>query len=67
MRDTPNVDLASLRFDRDGSLQVRVLAAGPADVATLQERLAASGFLVAAGAIGAAGGRQSAELTVRAP
>jgi general secretion pathway protein L len=67
VRDTPGVDLGSLRFERDGSLLLTVLAANPADIATLQQRLASAGFLVSAGATQPAGARQSAELTVRAP
>jgi general secretion pathway protein L len=67
VRDTPNVDLGSLRFDRDGSLQISVLAAGPGDIAAVQQRLAASGFVVTAGAPRPGGGRQVADLTVRAP
>jgi general secretion pathway protein L len=67
VRDTPNVDLGSLRFDRDGSLQISVLAGGAGDVAALQQRLAAAGFLVSAGAPRPGGGRQITDLTVRAP
>jgi general secretion pathway protein L len=67
VRDTPNVDLGSLRFDRDGSLQLSVLAGGAGDIAALQQRLAAAGFLVSAGAARPGGGRQVADLTVRAP
>jgi general secretion pathway protein L len=57
VRDTPNVDLGSLRFDRDGSLQIAVLAAGPGDIAAVQQRLTAAGFLVTTGAPRPAGGR----------
>ena len=67
VRDTPNVDLGSLRFDRDGSLQISVLAGGAGDVAALQQRLSAAGFLVSAGAPRPGGGRQITDLTVRAP
>jgi general secretion pathway protein L len=67
VRDTPDVDLGSLRFERDGSLLLTVLATAPADIARLQQRLASAGFLVSAGAIQPAGTRQSAELTVRVP
>jgi general secretion pathway protein L len=67
VRDTPDVDLGSLRFERDGSLLLTVLATAPADIARLQQRLASAGFLVSAGAIQPAGMRQSTELTVRVP
>lgn len=65
VRDTPNVDLGSLRFDRDGTLQIAVLASSPVDIAALQQRLTAAGFVVAAGAAQPSGGRQMADLTVR--
>jgi hypothetical protein len=67
VRDTPGADLASLNFGNDGSLQLGVLANGGADIASLQQRLVAQGFIVSAGESRSVGGRQMTDLTVRMP
>ena len=66
IRDTPNVQLAAMTFDRGGTLRATVEADAPASVSAFQARLAASGFTVEAGPMRSAGGRPTAELTVRA-
>ena len=66
VRDTPGADLGTLALDPDGTFRIGVLAGSTADIAALQQRLAAAGFVVDAGAIRQAGGRQLADLTVRA-
>lgn len=66
VRDSANVELSALQFDRDGSLRVTATAAAPAEIAAFQQRLQDRGFAVDAGDIRLGGGRQIAELTVRA-
>jgi general secretion pathway protein L len=62
----PNVELASLSYDRDGSLRATVQADSPATLTLLQERIAAGGFTAEVGPPRMGGGRQIAEITVRA-
>lgn len=66
IRDTPNVQLAGMTFGRGGTLQATLEADAPASVSAFQARLEASGFAVEAGPMRTAGGRPTAELTVRA-
>ncbi|MDX3882953.1 MAG: type II secretion system protein GspL [Sphingomonas sp.] len=65
VRDTANIELSSLRYDRDGSLRATVEASAASDIAALQQRIAAQGFTADAGEPRSGGGRQIAELTVR--
>jgi general secretion pathway protein L len=65
VRDTANVELGTLVFDRDGSLRTTVLAPSEADIAALRRRLENSGFAVESGEAHAGGGRQIAEFMMR--
>ena len=67
IRDTPNVDLGTLGFDRDGSLKLGVLAGSAGDINALQQRLTAAGFTASMSEIRPGGGRQLVDITVRAP
>lgn len=66
VRDSANVELSALSFERDGSLHATASAASAADLAALESRIEAQGFTVEAGAAQPGGGRQIAELTMRA-
>jgi general secretion pathway protein L len=46
VRQTPNVELADLRFDETGTLAAHVTATNPADVAELVRRIGSSGLTV---------------------
>lgn len=65
VRDTANVELSALRYYRDGSLRATVGAGTAGDIAALQQRIEAQGFVASAGEARSGGGRQIAELTVR--
>ncbi|WP_010127285.1 type II secretion system protein GspL [Sphingomonas sp. KC8] len=65
VRDTANVEVSALRYDRDGSLRATVGAGAQSDIAALQQRIEAQGFTASATAARSGGGRQIAELTVR--
>lgn len=67
VRDTANAELTAILYDRDGSLRVTVQGDGPATVDALRSRIEANGLVVSAGPLRSGGGRQIAELTVRAP
>lgn len=66
VRDAANVELEAVQFDADGAARATVQAASAADIAAFQQRLQAQGFAVEGGDIRAGGGRQMAEITVRA-
>lgn len=66
VRDSANVELSALQFDRDGSLRVTAAAPSPSDLIALTQRLQAQGFVVEAGEARSGGGRQIADITVRA-
>jgi general secretion pathway protein L len=66
VRDTANIELSVLLFDRDGSLRVTVLASTDADIAALETRLKAQGLDAKSGAVRTGGGRQMADLVVTA-
>lgn len=65
VRATPNAELQSLTFDRDGSLRATVQADSDATLAALQDRVRAAGLAVEAGAPRSGGGRQIADIIVR--
>ncbi len=67
VRETAGVELQALVFNSDGGLQVTAAAPGEAELEALQQRMMASGLLVAPGAIRDGGGRQIAEYRVSAP
>ncbi|QLC21289.1 general secretion pathway protein GspL [Parasphingopyxis sp. CP4] len=67
VRETAGVELQALIFDVDGGLQVTAAAPGEAELVAFQQRMMASGLLVAPGAIRDGGGRQIAEYRVSAP
>jgi general secretion pathway protein L len=67
VRATPNAELSAVDFDRDGTLSVTVMADTPATIEALRQRVAESGFEADIGPLRSGGGRQSADLTVRAP
>lgn len=67
VRATPNVELSALRFERDGTLTATAQADSVAGLAALRQRIEAEGFSVETGAPRTGGGRQIADLTVRAP
>lgn len=64
VRDTPNVEIGSLKFDKGGSLRVTVLAPATADLAALERRLETRGLSVDGGEVRSGGGRQIIELAV---
>lgn len=64
VRDTANIELSQLLFDRDGALRVTVLAPSNADIAGLERRLEAQGLAVDSGPIRTGGGRQMADFVV---
>lgn len=66
VRDTPNVEVSAITFERDGSLRATVSGDAPATVATLRQRIEASGFTVDAAAAAGLSGGTATELTVRA-
>ena len=66
VRATPNAELSSLLFDRDGTLRATVQADTPATIEALARRIEETGFTVEASPARPAGGRQAVDLTVRA-
>jgi general secretion pathway protein L len=66
VRATPNVQLTTLIFDRQGILRATVQGDTPAAFGALRQRIEASGFKVDLGAVRSGGGRPTTELTVRA-
>ncbi|MET0376159.1 MAG: type II secretion system protein GspL [Rhizorhabdus sp.] len=52
VRQTPNVELADVRFDDSGVLSARVRSTSAADLAELVRRIGSSGLVVEAGAAG---------------
>lgn len=62
----PNAELTRLAYNPDGSLGATVSADSPATLTALQERIRAAGFAAEMAAPQMGGGRQVAELTVRA-
>jgi general secretion pathway protein L len=65
IRATPNVELARIDYRADGSLTATVMMDGPATLTALQARLEAGGLRVEPGEQRTAGGRPTADLTVR--
>lgn len=65
VRDTANVELSALQYGGDGTLRATVNASTDSDIAALQQRIIAQGFIVTAGNTRSGGGRQIAELSVR--
>ena len=65
VRGTPNVELTALNFDQSGALRATVQADNPATIATLRQRIEASGFTVTEGGMRSGGGRPTTDLTVR--
>jgi general secretion pathway protein L len=66
VRETPNLELGSMAWE-GGALRATLLADQPATMEALRGRVAASGLLADLGPVRSAGGRQSAELVLRAP
>ena len=66
VRDTANVELSALSFDETGALRITATAADAADIAALARRIEATGFTVDSGDVRPGGGRQIAEIVVRA-
>lgn len=66
VRATPNIELTRLQYRADGSLAATVTMDSPATLAALQGRLEQSGLVVEPGARRNAGGRPTADFTVRA-
>ena len=66
VRATPNVEITRLEYRSDGSLAATVIMDSPATFAALQSRLEESGLRVEPGERRNAGGRPTADLTVRA-
>lgn len=65
VRDTANVELAGLRFGKDGTLRATVEAGTARDIDALARRIEADGFAVGQGEAQPGGGRQIGELTMR--
>jgi general secretion pathway protein L len=66
VRATPNVEMTRLEYRADGSLGATVMLDSPATFTALRSRLEASGLRVEPGEMRSAGGRPTADLTVRA-
>lgn len=67
LRSTPNVELSRIDYRRDGSLGATILLDSPASLPALRARIEAGGFTTQAGEVRSAGGRPTADVTVRAP
>jgi general secretion pathway protein L len=65
IRSTPNVEMTRLEYRPDGSLNATVMLDGPATFTALKARLEASGLSVEPGEMRSAGGRPTADLTLR--
>ena len=65
VRDTPNVELARIEYLADGSLAATVMVDSPATLAALNRRIEAAGLRAQAGEMRTAGGRPTADVTVR--
>ncbi len=65
VRATPNVELSRIDYRADGSLDATVMLDSPATFAALQARIEAGGLSVEPGERRSAGGRPTADLTVR--
>jgi general secretion pathway protein L len=64
VRDTPNIEVGSLIFDRTGTLRVTVLAPNAADLGALARRIEARRLVVESGEVRSGGGRQIMEMVV---
>ncbi|MGP1351730.1 MAG: type II secretion system protein GspL [Parasphingopyxis sp.] len=67
IRDTAGVELQSIVYADDNSLQLTAAAPGQAELTALQQRMAAAGLIVTPGGVRDGGGRQIADYVVRAP
>lgn len=67
IRDTAGVELQSIIYADDNSLQLTAAAPGQAELTALQQRMAAAGLIVTPGGVRDGGGRQIADYVVRAP
>ncbi|WP_299328431.1 type II secretion system protein GspL [Parasphingopyxis sp.] len=67
VRDTAGVELQSIIYAADNSLQLTAAAPGQPELDALQQRMAAAGLLVTPGGVRDGGGRQIADYVVRAP
>jgi general secretion pathway protein L len=67
IRDTAGVELQSMIYAQDGSLQIVAAAPGQPELTALQQRMAQAGLIVTPGAVRDGGGRQIGDFTVRAP
>lgn len=65
VRTTPNVEVTRIEYRPDGSLGATMLMDGPPTFTALQTRLQASGLRVEPGEMRTAGGRPSADVTLR--
>jgi general secretion pathway protein L len=65
IRSTPNVELTRLEYRGDGSLTATVSLDNPATLPALDARIEAAGLASESGEIRSAGGRPTADLTVR--
>ena len=66
VRSTPNVELSRIDYRRDGSLVATVVLDNPAPLPALRARIEAGGLASEASAVRSAGGRPTADVTVRA-
>ncbi|WP_162806359.1 type II secretion system protein GspL [Sphingosinicella terrae] len=66
VRSTPNVELTRIEYRPDGSLAATIMLDAPATLDSLRGRIEARGFRAVAGETRTAGGRPTADLTVRA-
>lgn len=62
---TPNVEISSLSYDRDGSLTAAIQSDSVATLSAVQQRIDASGFAATLSNQRMGGGRQMADLIVR--
>jgi general secretion pathway protein L len=66
VRATPNAELSSIVYDRDGTMRLTVLADSAATIASFEQRIEAGGFEAEQGPMRVGGGRPTTDITVRA-
>ncbi len=66
VRATPNAELSSIVYDRDGTMRLTVMADSAATITSFEQRIEAGGFEAEQGPMRIGGGRPTTDITVRA-
>jgi general secretion pathway protein L len=66
VRATPNAELSSIVYDRDGTMRLTIMADSAATIASFEQRIEAGGFAAEQGPMRVGGGRPTTDITVRA-